>query len=449
MQSKNSRQLHDDAVVVDLHAHPSMKMALFRHNLARRYGVAPPGFWPLSMRTNFDKLETGGVDVLLSAIYAPEKPLLEDMPFLKLMRVTSRHVWQDLVEPTYFAASQTILHEMEQQVEDYNRRLPRPHRPVQIVRSVNELDAAVGLGSKGPIAIVHTLEGAHALEGAVCQRQTRTGRRGYEGAVRNEILANLDTFFAQGVASITLAHFYPNQVAYPCFPFPETVLPLARWQKAVARFDLAQGLTDVGESVVERMLELGMLIDLTHCTPVARARIYQIAESQQRKSVVIATHVGARALKPSPYCLEDWELRWIADHGGVVGVIFMNYWLGAHDRLGLDLIVQTIDHIVDVAGIERVAIGTDFDGFTDPPDDVVDATQLPRLTQHLLGQTRPDTERRYPAAAVQKILGGNALRVLREGWGRRSSAEHAPEQRHNGREQRRNDEVIAGVQGHP
>ena len=434
MQSVNSIQLHDEAILVDLHAHPSMKMALFRRNLARRYRVAPPGFWPFSMRTNFEKLATGGVDVLLSAIMAPEKPLLEDIPLLKLMRFTSRQAWRDLVEPTYFVASQTILREMEQQVEDYNLHKPQARRPVRVARSIDELDALVAQGPRGPIAIVHTLEGAHALEGAVCQRQASNGRSVSDNTARDEILSNLDSFFAQGVASITLAHFYPNRVVYPCFPFPGTVLSLARWRRVVSNFDLSQGLTSIGEEVVERMLDLGMLIDLTHCTPVARARVYEIVESQNKRGAVIASHVGVRALKPSPYCLEDWELRWMADHGGVVGVIFMNYWLGAHDRLGLDLIVETIDHIVDIAGIDSVAIGTDFDGFTDPPDDVVDATQMPRLTQHLLGQTLSGSKRRYPAEAVKQILGGNALRVLRAGWGRRISEDGPPIQGHNGRE---------------
>ena len=434
MQPVQSTRLHDDAIVVDLHAHPSMKMALFRHNLARRWGVAPPGFWPLSMRTNFDKLQTGGVDVLLSAVYAPEKPLLADVPLLKLMRFTSRQAWQELVEPTYCAATETILRQMEQQVEDYNLQARGRRRPVRVAHSVAELDAAVEQGSNGPIAIVHTLEGAHALEGQLCQSQDRNGYRLSKSTIRDEILANLDKFSTRGVAAITLAHFYPNRVVNPCFPFPETMLPLARWRKVVANFDLSQGLTDLGEEVVERMLELGMLIDLTHSTPVARARIYEIVASQHKQAAVIASHVGARALKPSPYCLEDWELRWIADHGGVAGVIFMNYWLGSHDRLGLDLIVETIDHIVDVAGIDAVGIGTDFDGFTDPPDDVVDSSQMPRLTQHLLGQTRSGIERRYTAAAVQQILGGNALRVLRQGWGRRDFAERATEQRHNGLE---------------
>ncbi len=76
----------------------------------------------------------------------------------------------------------------------------------------------------------------------------------------------------------------------------------------------------------------------------------------------------------------DAEIKTIAGFGGVIGVIFMNYWLdsGHHDN-GLDLIVATIKHIVDKGGIDAVAIGSDFDGFTDPPDDLKDISEMPRL----------------------------------------------------------------------
>ena len=66
------------------------------------------------------------------------------------------------------------------------------------------------------------------------------------------------------------------------------------------------------------------------------------------------------------------------------------------------------------------ALGTDFDGFTDPPDDLVDASQLPRLTQHLYAAMASPSERRYGDETIRKILGGNALRVLRAGWGRQA-----------------------------
>jgi membrane dipeptidase len=95
-----------------------------------------------------------------------------------------------------------------------------------------------------------------------------------------------------------------------------------------------------------------------------------------------------------------------------VGVIFMNYWLMPHEtRRGLNFIARTIEHFVKVGGIDHVAIGSDFDGFTDPPDDLKDASVFPKLTQRLIAEEWGPEE-------IAKILGGNILRVLREGWGK-------------------------------
>jgi membrane dipeptidase len=123
--------------------------------------------------------------------------------------------------------------------------------------------------------------------------------------------------------------------------------------------------------------------------------------------------VGAYSINPSPYNLKDWEIRRIADTGGVVAVIFMNYWLMPNEtRRGLNFIAHTIEHFVNVGGIEHVAFGSDFDGFNDPPDDLKDASELPKLTQRLIAED-------YSIDKIKKILGGNTLRVLREGWGKK------------------------------
>jgi membrane dipeptidase len=91
----------------------------------------------------------------------------------------------------------------------------------------------------------------------------------------------------------------------------------------------------------------------------------------------------------------------------------MNYWLMPHEtKRGLNFIARTLEHFVNVAGIDHVAIGTDFDGFTDPPDDLKDASQLEKLTQRLIAEG-------YRPEEIEKIWGANALRVLREGWGRK------------------------------
>jgi len=112
-------------------------------------------------------------------------------------------------------------------------------------------------------------------------------------------------------------------------------------------------------------------------------------------------------------------MRKIADGGGVIGVIFMNYWLMPREsKRGLNVISQTLQIFFNKAGEDHVGLGTDFDGFTEPPSDLVDAAQLPRLTQRLLADG-------YNATQVKKILGDNAIRVLRQGWGKKRNPEVA------------------------
>ncbi len=408
--------LHRKVTVVDIHAHPALKAALFHRDLTRRSKMIQAFFWPPDVRTNFPALRAGGVDVLLSAIYAPEKRLLDDLAFLKLLRYAPwpsvRHTFHDLLDAPYFTVTNGLL-------DDFERRLEQstPPRPVELARSLDALNRLLAQRAHAPIAFVHTIEGGHALQG--------------ETGSDSEILCNLEALFARGVASITLAHFYPNRLVMPVFPFPTYTQPLIT-RKRLARLwdelDLTAGLTPTGEMVVERMFELGMIVDVSHCTPTARRRVYEIAALKKVTSRVIASHVGVYAINPTPYNLEDWEIRWMAEHGGLIGVLFMNYWLVPWSTgPGLDHISHTIAHLVKAAGgtSEHVALGTDFDGFTDPPDDLTDASQLPRLTQRLAAETAGLTYWKYSDQAIENILGANALRVLRQGWGRRETAPDA------------------------
>ncbi|HEX9974813.1 MAG TPA: membrane dipeptidase, partial [bacterium] len=203
------------------------------------------------------------------------------------------------------------------------------------------------------------------------------------------------------------AHFYKNEVVNPIFPFPEYVQKCGCF---MTDRDVTLGLTDFGEQVIEKMVELGMIIDIAHCTPPARKRIYDIVNN---RIPIIASHVGAYEINPSPYNLKDWEIKKIAESGGVACVIFMNYWLMPHEtKRGLNFITRTLDHFMKVGGVDHAAIGTDFDGFTDPPDDLKHSGELHKLTQRLIAEE-------YPEDVIKKIWGGNVLRVLREGWGKR------------------------------
>ena len=391
------RRVHyDDSTIVDLHAHPSLKISLFD-----RVFTAPlhagGAFNPFSFRSNYDNLRQGGVDVLLSVIYAPERQIiLREAPVLKALRYVRPKAWHTVFDGSYFDVANRMLDDLEQAVAGAVD--PATGRPqAQIAHSLAELEAILAQGNGRPIALIHCLEGAHSLNSG-------------PGMTTQQLLANLEHFFRRGAAYLTLAHFFENDLVHPCFPWPENIQKLGFFR---SERDVTLGLKPAGEQVVERMVELGMLIDLSHCTPPARARIYDIVG---QRTPLLMTHVGAYLINPDPYNPQDWELKRIADTGGLVGVIFMPYWLAPYARKrGLNAIAQTLRHFVDVAGSDHVGIGTDFDGFTDPPDDLPDASHLGRLTQRLLAE-------RFTPQQIGQIWGGNALRVLRRGWGRQTSS---------------------------
>jgi microsomal dipeptidase-like Zn-dependent dipeptidase len=386
------KKLHyAETTVVDMHIHPSLQQQVFHRDLNLRY-VVGRSFSPFNVRSSFPRLREGGYHVILSVLHVPEKGIVQDFPIVNLFRVLRPDLWRKFMRATPFDATLGILEDMERAVARSSAQAP-----MQMARSLPELDAILGQPVEGrPIAVVHCVEGAHSLAGERSDEAT--------------LLRNLETLYGRGVAYLTLAHFYPNPVVHPCYPFPEEFANLAArpdiWR------DLTLGLTRAGRCVVERMIELGMLIDLSHSTPAARQEIYAIADASGKKVPLLATHVGAYQINPSPYNLADWEIKKIADSGGVVGVIFMPYWLMPKETgQGVNFISRTIAHLVNVGGEDHVGLGTDFDGFTTPPQDLHDASQMSRLTQRLLVDGHSEQR-------IQKILGGNALRALRDGWGK-------------------------------
>ncbi len=378
------KRIHEEATIIDVHAHPSLKASIFNRMLTRRFGVTR-SFNPFSVRTDFTRLKDGSVDVLLSTVYAPERGIIDDCKYIKLFRYLMPCKWKKVFGRSYFEVTNELIDEMEKQVE--KSKDPKTGKLMaKMAFSVKELDDILEQGDDRPIAVIHNIEGAHSLNGK---------------------LENLQHFFDRGVAYLTLAHFYQNEVVNPIFPYPEYIQKGGCFMKDR---DLTLGLTDFGEQVVEKMVELGMIVDVTHCTPPARKRVYEIVNNQLP---IIASHVGAYEVNPSPYNLKDWEIKKIAETGGVAAVIFMNYWLMPHEtKRGLNFITRTLDHFIKVGGIEYVAIGTDFDGFTDPPDDLKHSGELYKLTQRLIAEE-------FSEDVIKKIWGGNMLRVIREGWGKR------------------------------
>lgn len=370
-------QLHRDAPLTDVHVHPSLKAYLFRRNLWRHY-TSGASFNPFASRSDFPTLERGGVGVIWATHHLPELELFRQCVLLRAAG------W--LVLPAYRKVTTgSRIERLSEMIDVLEREIGRRPDRVEVARSAADVPR---IRRTGKMAVVHAVEGAHVLEGRV---------------------ENLDRLARRGVAVLTLSHFFDNGIAaqtaggIPRDMLVRRLCPFDfRWRQPAA-------LTSFGREVLRRMAELRMIVDLTHCTPDARAAV--LSELGGSRPVV-ATHVGVARHNPDPYNLGDDEIRAVARSGGLIGVIFMTYWLQQPDppRTGLDALWRTIEHIHAVTdSFDHVALGTDFDGFTDPPDDVRDASMLPRVTSMLL-------ERGVADADVKKVLGANAQRVLAAGW---------------------------------
>jgi membrane dipeptidase len=369
--------------LTDIHAHPAMNAFLWDRDLRRHYWTGKT-FDPLASLSDFKMLEKGGVKVLWSSLHIPE-PAYFGCFLIRLAahftrggrRLLKLNAWECLL---------VQLDQMERQVARAGDRF-------QVARSNAELDAAL---ASGKAAIVHTVEGGHVL-GAGLAEDDLSGR-----------LARLELLAGRGVASLTLAHLFPNELAghAEAIPAAQRTFPICPLDTGV---DPLRGLTDKGRAVVERMVELRMIPDVTHCTPVARREIYQLVAN---RVPVVASHIGVQSMNPELYNLDESDVQAIAASGGVVGVIFMPYWLDkAHPKRGLDAIWETMATVRDWSGgsWSHVAIGTDFDGFTDPPDDCDSEAQLPRVRELLVSND-------VAGADAEAVLGGNARRVLSNGW---------------------------------
>lgn len=411
------KETHDEAIVFDWHNHGTLKNFLFDRSLDGKDSrpltrLFKRAFWPLSERNTLPKMKEGGLDVILSTSYIPEIEWVDDQWLIKVLKFLYPKVRKKVFDPTYFDATNAMMDSMEEEVRKYEE-LQADSNGFKFVKNKNELEKCI---LDGNISMIHSVEGAHSLNGELAKK-----RMGESTAItpliENEILTNLEHFYNRGVAYLTLAHFYDNHVAPPVFPYPEYGIKKSNWKHLMAGWDMNKGLTSIGKKVVQSMKDMGMIIDITHCTPRARQDVYKIVGNDLSR--VIASHIGAFSINPDPLNLQDWEIKWLADHNCLIGIIFMNYWLSPIDSgLGLKHIERTIDHIINIAGDEVLAIGTDFDGFTDPPDEITDISELPRLTRHLSClKSGIDTDK-YSPDTIKNILGRNSLKFILEGWGK-------------------------------
>jgi membrane dipeptidase len=165
----------------------------------------------------------------------------------------------------------------------------------------------------------------------------------------------------------------------------------------------AGGLTAAGKQYVERLNARRIFVDLAH---VSRAGFFEAVAVHDRTQPLMVSHTGIAGVHPHWRNLDDQQLRAVADTGGVVGVMYQSTFLGAGARgRRATAIVDHLAHIVDVAGEDVAALGSDWDGMITPPRDMPTCLELPRLVQRML-------DRGWSGERIGKILGQNYLRAL-------------------------------------
>ena len=199
-------------------------------------------------------------------------------------------------------------------------------------------------------------------------------------------LANIAKFKEMGVNYITLCHSYDNDI---CDSSTHTN---REWD----------GLSPFGEQVVKEMNRLGIMIDLSHAGESSFWDVMKLT-----RVPVICSHSSARAICDHDRNLTDDQLRALAKNGGVVQLCLLDEYINKEgDKACLMDAIRHIDHIVEVAGIDHVGIGSDFDGGGGIIGCQGD-NDLIQITVKLI-------ERGYSAEDIAKIWGGNLMRVMRE-----------------------------------
>lgn len=372
---QRAARLHERAIVVD--THDDIPSVMF----ASGSDIADSNRWT---HTDLAKMKAGGLTASFFSIYVEGE--LAEKPTIAGGGALRRAV--DLIDLTY------------RQVERHPDALTLATTAADIRKAKQD----------GKIAVLMGVEGGHAIENS---------------------LSALRVLYRLGCRYMTLTHTNTNEWADSSgFSGPPPVRH--------------HGLTPFGEEVVREMQRIGMLVDISHVSDETFYAVMRVAQAP-----VIASHSSSRAIANHRRNLDDDMLRTLAKNGGVAMVNFWSLFLsneyesaarawfekngkaagelrakfkdnpaGYREALAklrseseplpkvpVTVIIDHIDHMVKVAGIDHVGLGTDFDGVDALPEGIEGVNSLPQITLELL-------RRGYKDDDVLKILGGNFLRVF-------------------------------------
>ncbi len=194
----------------------------------------------------------------------------------------------------------------------------------------------------------------------------------------------LGVFHRLGVRMVGLVHSLRNQLA-----------------DGVTDGRTGGGLSVLGVEAVKELDRLGMIIDVSHLNDEG---FWDVLENT--KNPIIASHSNARAVCSHPRNMTDEMIEALAENGGVMGMNFAPSFVHPTNAT-LGGVVDHIDHIIELVGPNHVGLGSDFDGIPSTPTGLEDASKIPGITRELLN-------RGYSREDVEKILGGNHLRLFKK-----------------------------------
>jgi membrane dipeptidase len=337
---------------------------------------------------NFDRLD----------ISQPQAKLQTDIPRLRQGGVGAQFwsVWAPVETAKRGKALTTTL----EQIELVKAMIARYPKTFELALTTDDIER---IHKSRKIASLIGIEGGHSIEGS---------------------LSVLRQLYDLGARYMTLTHSDSLD-----------------WADSATDKSRSGGLSPFGEDVVREMNRLGMMVDISHVSPDAMKAALRVT-----KAPVIFSHSSARGVADHPRNVPDDVLKLTAENGGVVMVNFfsafivpesasrdiermafqrekereltgereveaaMRRWDAEHGRGSrgtIHTLIDHIEHIIKVAGINHVGLGSDYDGVSMLPTQLEDVSSYPYITQALL-------DRGHSAEGIRKILGGNLLRVMRE-----------------------------------
>jgi microsomal dipeptidase-like Zn-dependent dipeptidase len=270
----------------------------------------------------------------------------DNITLLAIAELWPPRTWNNLTERALYQASR---------VTD---AAGRSNGRLTVIRTGADLSAFEVRRAAEPnlVAAFIGVEGAHALSGD---------------------LGNLDRLFDAGVRMMAPTHFFDTEIGGSAHGMSRS------------------GLTPLGREWVKRMEAKKMVIDLAHASAATIDDVLNVATRP-----VVVSHTGVRGTCDNQRNLSDAQLAKIAGNGGVIGI---GVWETAVCGGDARAIARAIDHAINVAGFEHVALGSDFDGAVTAP---FDATGLPQITQALLDLGMDQTK-------IEGVMGGNVRRLLK------------------------------------